>query len=250
LFKSRFLAGFILVLIGFSLVLIALISWFLARNNQQQRQRSRKKSPEKTSAEKPLLPPVQETIIVSNEPNGAIPTSPASIEQTNKPSTAVAAATSSSSSSPLPPATVRMSHSSTVEKKSTTPPLPSMRRTVPQGTFTRESSIATDEDDEDGLNTFLRTYQALPPVPTKIDEEYEDRFSMSMNASEELGLGSLINDPVLSSGRDDFVRTGLIKPLNLHSEPPQRYTKYVSSYSKFVLPRPVKSSPLSEYQQR
>jgi len=81
-----------------------------------------------------------------------------------------------------------------------------------------------------------------------------------MNKSEELGLGCLTNginnnDLILSHGYTDFYQsnnqTGLIKPLNVRTDPPQRYTKYVSSCSKFVLPRPVKSSSSSsEYQQR
>ena len=146
-----------------------------------------------------------------------------------------------------------------LEKKPLTPPV--IPQTNIQGLITRESSIATDDDDDnDGLNSFLRHYQTLPPVPTKIDEEYEERFSLKMNKSEELGLGSLTNginnnEFVFSHGYADFYQpdnqTGLIKPLNIRKDPPQRYTKYVSSYSKFVLPRPVKSSSLSsEYQQR
>ena len=144
-----------------------------------------------------------------------------------------------------------------LEKKTLTPPI--IRRANIQRTFTRESSTATEDDDEDGLNSFLRNYQTLPPVPTKIDEEYEDRFSLKMNKSEEHGLGCLTNgshsnDLILSHGYADFYQpdnqTGLIKPLNIRKDPPQRYTKYVSSYSKFVLPRPVKSSSSSsEYQQ-
>jgi uncharacterized membrane protein len=236
LFKSRFLAGCILVFVGFLLVLIALLSWFLARSNQQQRQKFRSKSPAKTSMEKPLISPVKELIspITMNE---IIP----SIEKTNK------------SPSPPPPATVHISHSPILEKKPLTPP-------PIQRTITRESSVATDDDDD--INSFLRNYQPLPPVPTKIDEEYEERFSLKMNKSEELGLGSLTNgihnnDLILTHGYADFYQpdqqTGLIKPLNIRKDPPQRYTKYVSSYSKFVLPQPIKSSSSSaavKYQQR
>ncbi|CAF1145491.1 unnamed protein product [Adineta ricciae] len=254
LFKSRFLAGFILVLIGFCLLLIVLVSWLLARNNKQQRNKFKKNLPEKTSADRPLLPSPtttpakqQETIIVSNETNGIIPISSLPTEQSKKLSS-------------FPQATIRLSPSPTIASKTISspshpsPPIP-VRRTVPQGILTRESSIATDEDDEDGLNSFFRQYQTLPPVPTKIDEEYEERFSMSMNTSEELGLGSLMNgyhttNRVLSPDHEEFYRTGIIKPLDMGNEPSQRYTKYVSSYSKFVLPRPVKSSSLSEYQQR
>ncbi|UJR31474.1 hypothetical protein I4U23_018963 [Adineta vaga] len=47
LFKSRFLAGFILALIGFCLILIALVSWFLARNNRQQRDKFQRNYPKK-----------------------------------------------------------------------------------------------------------------------------------------------------------------------------------------------------------
>lgn len=83
-----------------------------------------------------------------------------------------------------------------------------------------------------------------------------------MNKSEELGLGYLTNginhnEMILSHGYTDFyqpdMQTGLIKPLNIRKDPPQRYTKYVSSYSKFVLPRPLNTSsslPSSECQQR
>ncbi|CAF4446563.1 unnamed protein product, partial [Adineta steineri] len=129
-----------------------------------------------------------------------------------------------------------------------------------QKTVTRESSTGTEDDDEDNLTNYLRHYQTLPPVPTTIDEEYEERFSFKMNKSEELGLGSLmngtndINNRVIAQGHVELYQpdnqTGLIKPLNIGKDQPQRYTKYVSSYSKFVLPRPVKSSSLSEYQQR
>lgn len=115
----------------------------------------------------------------------------------------------------------------------------------------------TDDDDEEdggGINGFLHHYQTLPPVPTKIDEEYEERFSLKMNNSEELGLGCLTNG-THGHNAHSYIgfyqpehRTSIIKPLSIGEEPPQRYTKYVSSYSKFVLPRPVKLS--SNYQQR
>jgi hypothetical protein len=238
LFKSRFFTGFILAVVGFSLIFIALLSWFLARNNKKQQQKLKKTLPGKTSVEKPLISTVKETI-PTTETNGIIPSSPP-IEQTNKP----------------PSAIVHISHSPQLENKLLTPSI--IRQAILQGGLTRESSIATDDDD-DGLNNFLRHHQALPPVPTKIDEEYEERFSLKMNKSEEYGLGSLINgtntdDLALSHSHAVFYQpdyqTGLIKPLSIRKEPPQRYTKYVSSCSKFVLPRPVKSSSSAEYQQR
>jgi hypothetical protein len=235
------LAGCILVLIGFLLLLLAILSWFLARHNKQQRKLLAQKLTPKTSVEKPLISPVKKPPSPT-ENHSIIPTSP-SIEQTNK-------------SSLPPPATMHISHSPMLEKKSLTPPI--IRQTNIQGLTTRESSIATDDDDDnDGLNSFLRHYQTLPPVPTKIDEEYEERFSLKMNKSEEHGLGYLTNginnnELILTHGYADFYQpdnqTGLIKPLTIRKDPPQRYTKYVSSYSKVVLPRPVKSS--LEYQQR
>ncbi len=239
LFKSRFLAGCILTLAGFLLVFIGLLSWFLARNNRKQQNRLKAKLPVKPSVEKPLISPVKEVISSSTETKDTIPSSPPIKHMIKSPSL---------------PATVRISHSPMIEKK----PLPS--RAIPR-TITRESSTATDEDEDDGVNSFLRHHQTLPPVPTKIDEEYEERFSFKMNKSEELGLGCLANgintnDRITSHGYADCYQTdnqtGLIKPLSIQQDPPQRYTKYVSSYSKFVLPRPVKSSSSSssEYQQR
>jgi hypothetical protein len=245
------LAGCILVFVGFLLVVIALLSWFLARYSKQQQQKLKTKLPGKTSAEKPLVSPVKE-VISSTKIKDTIPSSP-SIKETAK--------TPSHVSPPSPPpATVHISHSPMVEKKPLTPPV--FQQPYTQRTITRESSTATDDDDdEDGINSFLRHYQTLPPVPTRIDEEYEERFSLKMNKSEELGLGFLTNginnsDLIVSHGYADFYqtdnKTGLIKPLNIRKDPPQRYTKYVSSYSKFVLPRPVKlsSSFPSDYQQR
>ena len=221
------MAGSILVLVGFLLVSIALLSWCLARNNREQRKRQRAKSPAK-----PLISPVKD-ILSPIEPNDIIPSSP--IKQTTKP----------------PPATVHISHSPMLETKPLPPPM------LPRA-IRRESSTATDDDDEDGINSVLRHYQTLPPVPTKIDEEYEERFSLKMNRSEELGLGCLTNgthsnDLISSHGYAEIYQpshqTGLIKPLNIRKDPPQRYTKYVSSYSKFVLPRPIPFSS-SEYQPR
>ncbi|CAF0966327.1 unnamed protein product [Adineta steineri] len=245
LFKSRFLAGFILALIGFFLLSIALLSWFLAKNNEQKR----KKLPDKISVEKPLItPPITEKIS-STETNGIIP-APSSIDQKHK--------QSPPPPSPAPVTATHISHSPMIDRKSITPPL--IQRPFIQKTVTRESSTGTEDDDEDNLTNYLRHYQTLPPVPTTIDEEYEERFSFKMNKSEELGLGSLmngtndINNRVISQGHVELYQpdnqTGLIKPLNIGKDQPQRYTKYVSSYSKFVLPRPVKSSSLSEYQQR
>jgi hypothetical protein len=239
LLKSRFLAGSILVFVGFLLLSIGLLSWSLARNNKQQRKKLKTKLLGKTSIEKPLISPVKE-IISPTKIQDTIPSSPL-IKQTTKPP-----------SPPLPPAIVHISHSPILKRKPSTPP-------VIQRTITRESSIATDDDDDDGINSFLRYYQTVPPVPTKIDEEYEERFSLKMNKSEELGLGYLTNginnnDLIMSHGYGDCYQrdnqTALIKPLNTRKNPPQRYTKYVSSYSKFVLPRPVKSSSLLplEYQ--
>jgi hypothetical protein len=252
LFKSRFLAGCIIVFVGFLLILIALLSWFLAKHSkqQQQKQKLKTKLPEKPSTEKPLISPVKE-IISAKKITDTIPSS-SSIKETAK---------SPSHVSPPPPASVHISHSPMVERKPLKPPV--IQQPYIQRTITRESSTATDDDDdEDGINSFLRHYQTIPPVPTRIDEEYEERFSLKMNKSEELGLGFLTNginnsDLILSHGYADFyqpdTKTGLIKPLNIRNDPPQRYTKYVSSYSKFVLPRPVKSSSSSvpsEYQQR
>lgn len=242
LFKSRFLAGLILVVIGVSLILIALLSWFLARNNKQQQQKLKKAlPPEKISVEKPLISTIKETI-PPKDTNGIIP-SPPVIEETNKPPL----------SSTPPPPIAHSSHLPIIEKNPLTPPV-IQQQTILQGPVTRESSVATDDDD-DGLNSYLRQYQTLPPVPTKIDEEYEERFSLRMNTSEELGLGSLsngpnIDDPEFSHSHAVYYQpdeTGLIKPLDIRQNQPERYTKYVSSYSKFVLPRPVKPS---EYQQR
>ncbi|CAF4997500.1 unnamed protein product, partial [Rotaria socialis] len=92
LFKSRFLAGCILFSVGFLLVLIVFVSWFLARNNRQQRKKLEKKLLEKTSAEKPLIVPAKE-----NKPstgnNVTIP-SLTTTEPITKPSTPP---------SPLPP---------------------------------------------------------------------------------------------------------------------------------------------------
>ncbi|CAF3698673.1 unnamed protein product [Rotaria socialis] len=247
LFKSRFLAGCILFSVGFLLVLIVFVSWFLARNNRQQRKKLEKKLLEKTSAEKPLIVPAKE-----NKPstgnNVTIP-SLTTTEPITKPSTPP---------SPLPPsANVHISPPSILEKN----PLihSSIRPANVSTTLTREPSTATDDDDDDGdgLNSFLRHYQTLPPVPTTVNEDYEERFSLRMNKSEELGLGYLTNgtstnEPAILHSYANFYQpdqqTGLIKPLDLRKDPPQRYTKYVSSYSKFVLPRPVKSSSL-EYQQ-
>jgi uncharacterized membrane protein len=254
LFKSRFLASCILVFVGFLLILIALISWFLAKNNRQQREKLKAKLPEKTSVEKPLISPIKE-ITSPTKTKDIIPSSPP-IKQTNKPSSPPPPPPPPP---PLPPAIVHISHSPMLEKKPSTPP--GIRRPNIKRTITRESSTATDDDDDDGINSYLRHHQTLPPVPTKIDEEYEERFSLKMNKSEELGLGCLTNgsnnnDLILSHGYADFYQpdsqTGLIKPLNIRHDPPQRYKKYVSSYSKFVLPRPLKTSSSlpSDYQQR
>ncbi len=233
------MAGCILVFVGFLLIIIALISWFLARNNRQQQKKFKAKLPVKSSIEKPLISPVKE-MISSTEMKDIIPSS-SPIKQIVK--------------SQSLPATVHITHSPLIQKN------PLASRVIPR-TITRESSTATDDDDDDGINSFLHHYQGLPPVPTKIDEEYEERFSLKMNKSEEHGLGSLANgnnnnDRITSYGYTDFYptdnQTGLIKTLNNPKDPPQRYTKYVSSYSKFVLPRPVKSSSSSsstEYQQR
>ena len=62
LFKSRFLAGCILVFVGVILVLIALLSWFLAKHSREQRKKLQARSPRKTSPEKPLISPVKEAI--------------------------------------------------------------------------------------------------------------------------------------------------------------------------------------------
>ncbi|CAF4736185.1 unnamed protein product [Rotaria sp. Silwood1] len=242
LFQSRFLAGCILFSIGFVLLLIAIISWFLARNNRQQQQKLRKKLLAKKSTEKPLIIPPKETN-PSTEINGTIPSS-TPIEQINK----------LPSRTPPPQASTHISRLPILEKK----PLirPFIRQPNMPTALTRESSIATDDDDDDdgdGINSFLRHYQTLPPVPTKIDEEYEERFSLKMNKSEELGLGYLTNgtnnnEHIFSHSYVDYYQpnnqTGLIKPLNIRKDQPQRYTKYVSSYSKFVLPRPVKLSSI------
>jgi hypothetical protein len=246
LFKSRFLAACILVLVGFVLFLIVVLSWFLARNNKQQLQQRHKlkKTPPLPPPPPPTVEPVAKPASVPpKDINGVIPPPP-TVSQTAKPP------------SPPPPATaIRMAHSPTIAKRSVTPPM--MRARTTQGTFTRESSTGT-EDDDDAVNTYLRHYQTLPPVPSHIDEEYEERFSLKMNKSEELGLGYLTNGydsnaPLLSHEYDNFCppvdnRTGLIKPLNMPPDQPKRYTRYVSSCSRFVLPRPVKSS--AEYQQR
>lgn len=237
------MAGCILVFVGFLLILIALLSWFLARNSRQQREKFKAKSTTKPPLEKPLISPVKE-IISPIETPPVIPSSP--IQQIIQ--------SSSSSAHPPPTTTVHLSHSPIIEKKPIPAP-PGILRTI-----TRESSTITEDDEEEdgSVNSFLRHYQTLPPVPTRIDEEYEERFSLKMNKSEELGLGSLANG--ISHQHDqnnchsyvDFYpvdhRTGLIKPLNLPEDRPQRFTKYVSSYSKFVLPRPVKLS--TNYQPR
>lgn len=146
------------------------------------------------------------------------------------------------------PTSIRVSRSSILENQPTITHATAIRR--PQGatTFTRESSTAT-EDDEDsiGFNGLMRHYQSLPPVANKIDEEYEERFSLQMNKSEELGLSYLANGLPSTDNHATFYqyekhRPGLIKPLNIPTEvPQQRYTKYVSSVSKFVLPRPMHS---------
>ncbi|CAF5207255.1 unnamed protein product, partial [Rotaria magnacalcarata] len=183
LFKSRFLAGCILVSIGFLLVLLVFVSWFLARNNRQQRKKLQKKLLEKTSAEKPLIVPAKE----NNPSTGNNVTIPSltTIEPITKPPTPP----------PLPPpsASVHISPPSILEKN----PLihSSIRPANISTTLTREPSTATDDDDDDGdgLNSFLRHYPTLPPVPTTIDEDYEERFSLRMNKSEELGLGYLTN---------------------------------------------------------
>ncbi|CAF2806786.1 unnamed protein product [Rotaria sp. Silwood2] len=244
LFQSRFLAGCILFSVAFLLLLLAAVSWFLARNNRKQQKKLKKKLLIKKSTEKPLVIPAKETN-PSTKINGTIPSS-TPIEQINKPRTP-----------PPPPATVHISHLPGVEKNPLIHPI--IRQTNMPAVLTRESSIATDDDDDDGdgIYSYLRHCQTLPPVPTKIDEEYEERFSLKMNKSEEHGLGYLTNginnnELSLSHSYVDFYQpdhqTGLIKPLNIRKDPPERYTKYVSSYSKFVLPRPVKSSSL-EYQQ-
>lgn len=248
LFKSRFLAVFILVFVGFLLILIALLSWFLARNNRKQREKFRAKSTLKPPLEKPLISPVKE-FVSATETQSTIPSSP--IQQIIQSSSATAP--SIPAPPPPPVATVHISHSPMVAKKPIPAP-PGIPRTI-----TRESSTVTEDDEEEdgSINSFLRHYPTLQPVPTRIDEEYEERFSLKMNKSEELGLGSLANgihnhDLNNSHGYVDFYpadhRTGLIKPLNLPEDRPQRFTKYVSSYSKFVLPRPVKLS--TNYQQR
>lgn len=247
------MASCILVFVGFLLILIALLSWFLARNNRKQREKFKAKSGAKLPLEKPLISPVKQ-IVSPIETQPTIPSSP--IQQI------IQSPTFSDSAAPPPPpphpvpTTVHITHSPLLEKK----PIP-----APPGilrTLTRESSTVTEDDEEEdgSINSFLRHYQALPPVPPRIDEEYEERFSLNMNKSEELGLGSLTNgippshhhhDLNNSHSYVDFYptdhRTGLIKPLNLPEDRPQRFTKYVSSYSKFVLPRPVKLS--TNYQQ-
>ena len=234
------MAGFILFFVGFLLLFIALLSWFLAKNSQQRRNKSKLKLLTKTSIEKPLIPRVQD-INSSTEVNGIIPSSN-SVETINK----------VDFRPPSSPVTVHRNHLPPSERKQLI--FPFIRGTNISETLTRESSTATDDDDDDsnndnGLNNFLRHYQTLPPVPTKIDEEYEERFSFKMNNSEELGLGYLINginngDHLTASNHIDFYRQnnqiGLIKPLNIRQNLPQRYTKYVSSYSKFVLPRPMR----------
>lgn len=250
MFKSRFLAACILVFVAFLLILIALLSWFLARNSRQQRKKFRAKSALKPALEKPLISPVKE-IISGTEPQPTIPSSP--IQQIIQSSSSIAAAAppppipTPAPAPPSPPVAVHITHSPMLAKK----PIP-----VPPGiprTITRESSTVTEDDEEEdgSIHSFLRHYPVLPPVPTRIDEEYEERFSLKMNKSEELGLGSLANgihnhDLSNSHSYVDFYpadhRTGLIKPLNLPEDRPQRFTKYVSSYSKFVLPRPVKLS--------
>lgn len=238
LYRSRLLAGFILFFVGFLLLVIALISWYLARNNRQQRAKLKQKLLLKPSAEKPLISSKTEVKTVT-EKKDIIPSS-TSIEEPP----------------PKPPLTaIHISPLQVLEKKSSQNPV--VRQTNLAKSITRESSTATEDDDDDGegLNSFLRQHPSLPPVPTRIDEEYEERFSYKMNKSEELGLGYLSNglnhnEIVLSQTYADFNppdrETGLIKPLNIRNDRPQRYTKYVSSYSKFVLPRPVKSSS-SEY---
>lgn len=247
LFKSRFLAGCILVLIGFLLLLIALLSWFLARNNRrQQQQRNKVKQP--PASAKPLIPPTKEKVRPAETSNGRLPAPPA-IEPIAKSSTPPP--------STLPAATlIRLSNSPTPEKRSLTPPDNIGKRNHP-ASFTRESSTATDDDDEPGYTSFLRHHQTLPSVPHETDEEYEERFSLQMNKSEEHGLGYLTNgfqiNHVPNTDNHPTLypfehRTGLIKPLNIGADAPQRYTKYVSSYSKFVLPRPVQSA--NEYPQR
>ena len=250
LFKSRFLAACILVLVGFVLFLIVVLSWFLARNNKQQLQQRRKLK--MTQSPPPTLEPVEKPASVPpKEINGVIPPA-ATLVQTGKPRPPPPPP----SPPPPPPTTAsRIPHSPNLAKRSVTPP--TMRTRPAQGSFTRESSTGT-EDDDDAVNTYLRHYQTLPPVPSHIDEEYEERFSLKMNKSEEHGLGYLTNGydshaPLLSHEYDNFCppvdnRTGLIKPLNMQPDQPKRYTRYVSSCSRFVLPRPVKSS--GEYQQR
>jgi len=256
LFKSRFLAGCILVFVGVILVLIALLSWFLAKHSREQRKKLQARSPRKTSPEKPLISPVKEAISSVQNKN-VIPSSPANEKLSNPLSSSTLPTPLPPPPPPVPPrsplpsATIHISQSPIMEKKANQPCF--SRRTI-----TREPSTATDDDDDDGLNNFLRLHQTLPPVPTKIDEEYEERFSLNMNKSEELGLGCLTNgihpdESIFSHNYVEFhptnSQTGLIKPLNVRNEPPQRYTKYVSSYSKFVLPRPIQSSSSSNYPQ-
>lgn len=248
LFKSRFLAGCILVFIGLLLVLIALLSWFLARYNREQRKKFRTRLPGKMSPEKPLISPVKE-VLSSIQNKTTIPSSPAIEKPSNSLSTPLPSPPPPPPPpipprSPLPSTTIHISQSPIIEKKAN-------QSRFSRRTITREPSTATDDDDDDGLSNFLRLHQTLPPVPTKIDEEYEERFSLNMNKSEELGLGCLTNgihshEPIFSHNYVELHptdnQTGLIKPLTVQNESPQRYTKYVSSYSKFVLPRPIHSS--------
>lgn len=152
------------------------------------------------------------------------------------------------------PTGIRVSQSSISEKQSP------IAQTIPNrsyhGTFTRESSTATEDDDDlTTLNGLIRHYHSLPGEHAKIDEEYEERFSLQMNKSEELGL-SYLNNGISSNGVLSVIEnpigqhgTGIIRPLGSSTDSSQRFTKYVSSYSKFVLPRPIQA-PTHEYLQR
>lgn len=260
LFKSRFLAGFILVLVGVLLIFLALLSWYLARNNQQK-SRKAQEIPSSSSPPSPLttkpIKSAEKTLIEKKDPttlkttsNGRILTPSSSLPpvetRTAVQSEPLAFSLSQESTGTVEvePPVMRVTYSPLIEKRvlpSPPPPVSTSRRV-----FTRESSTATDDDDESTITNYMRHYPSLPPVNSHIDEEYEEQFSLQMNQSEELGLGYLANgylqltDTPTDLYQVDEQNPNLIKPLNLRSEPPlPRYTKYVSSYSKFVLPRPV-----------
>ena len=243
LFKSRFFAGFILVLVGVLLVVLAILSWYLARTNQQK---SRKAQQIPSVSSPPPAPGkaiqlVEKTLSEKKEPttsNGRIPSPP--LPPSSPPQETLETV------EVVEPSGMRVTHSPLAEKRDLPSPPPPPATSSSRRVFTRESSTATDDDDESTITNYIRHYPSLPPVNSHIDEEYEEQFSLRMNQSEELGLGYLADGFLQSADNSaDFYpvdehHTGLIKPLNLRSEPAlPRYTKYVSSYSKFVLPRPV-----------